>query len=175
MSPNVSIPLNLTHGRNPGRNLRITENMNDHNSPFSIMGKDLFYSIDEHNLDNCSQGDYLGHIASCYDFRTLYLNMQSLPNHYLKLEVLVGRLEYSDFIIITETWLNEADAIHFGLNSYNHFYRVRKEKMGGWVSTFSHEKYDVDIIEDYEHVLQDSAEALFFLWNFHWILIVKQS
>lgn len=66
-----------------------------------------------------------------------------------------------DFVLLSETWLNDSSVDLYGYESYIHSYICRKDKTGGGVSIFSKETYNIEIITELSDILTPSAESLF--------------
>lgn len=92
-------------------NLKISQNSNASNTyePWGST-EDLYHSVDDLNNHNCSQLYYDDHISDIFNFRFVLLNIRSLPHLYLELEILIDHINPVNFILISETWLNDGRA-----------------------------------------------------------------
>lgn len=95
------------------------------------------------------------------DFNILYLNVRSLPNHYLELETLINDTNHPEIILLTETWLNSTNLDLYGFDSYIHTSSIRTNKLGRGVSIFSHKNIKFEILPNLSNLVAGTAESVF--------------
>lgn len=124
---------------------------------------DLFTCVDAHNHSNCKFVKYSYDFSFNSGYSILTLNVRSLPSHHLKVESLLHHLGHPDFILLSETWLNNTNAVLYRFSSYSHLYRTRLSKGGGGVSIYLKECHSFEVLYDLDNILNDTAESKFIL------------
>lgn len=69
--------------------LKLTRDDGNLNTLQPLIVSDLLRSVDEHNSSNRIVVDNVNHLQHSTDLKLLYLNIRSLPSHYLELELLI--------------------------------------------------------------------------------------
>lgn len=140
------------------------------------------YAEDEHNVDNPltassidSQYFDLEQLTSflhnndnedtSYEYRSLHLNIQSLPAKFDALKLLIHefheKLIELDFIMLCETFLKDETTHHFDIPGYNLVYKNRPGASRGGVAIYVHKKFDFKMRDDLVINIPGTFESIF--------------
>lgn len=90
----------------------------------------------------------------------MHLNIKSIKNrqHYQELMFLNLLPFQPDVIVITETWLNDADSKYINIPGYNSEFFCREGRSGGGIVIFLNNKLCYNRVED---IVLNESESVF--------------
>ena len=99
------------------------------------------------------------------NYKTLHLNIHSLPAKFDNLKMLISEL-YSkgieiDFILLCETFLSEYNAHHFKIPGYNFVYQNRYNASRGGVAIYINSKHNYKLRDDLAVNVSGIFESIF--------------